>query len=62
MSGIVFEDKNKNGVKDASEKGIKNILVSNGEEIVLTDKTGAYTINASVGSSIFPIKPSLEEK
>ncbi|GAB6123686.1 calcineurin-like phosphoesterase C-terminal domain-containing protein [Dysgonomonas termitidis] len=58
VSGIVFEDKNKNGVKDASEKGVKNILVSNGKEIVLTDKAGAYTINTSVGSSIFPIIPS----
>ena len=58
VSGIVFEDKNKNGIKDTSEKGIKNIPVSNGEDIVLTDKNGAYSISTLLGSSVFTIPPS----
>lgn len=58
ISGIAFEDKNQNGIWDTSEKRLKNILISNGEDIVLTNKNGAYTIEASVGTSIFPISPS----
>ncbi|WP_407482014.1 hypothetical protein [Elizabethkingia meningoseptica] len=36
--GYVFEDKNNNGIKDSNEAGISNIAVSNGVQIVLTNK------------------------
>lgn len=58
VSGRVFEDKNQNGEYDTKEKGIKGILISNGETMVATDKNGNYTIEVPIGSSVFPILPS----
>lgn len=58
VKGQVFEDANRNGVQDAKEKGLKNILISNGKDIVKTDKNGQYSIEANIGESIFPILPS----
>ena len=36
-TGFVFEDLNKNGKKDLNEKGISEVSVSNGVEVVQTD-------------------------
>lgn len=58
VSGIVFEDINGNGLRDQNEKGIKNVLVSNGEEIVLSERDGKYTIPAQEGASVFVILPA----
>lgn len=58
VKGQVFYDANHNGIHDAKEKGLKNILISNGKDIVKTDKGGFYTIDANIGESIFPILPS----
>lgn len=56
--GVVFLDKNQNGERDASEKGIKGIPVSNGDTIIITDSKGEFSLHAEVGKSIFPIIPS----
>ncbi|MFN0293617.1 calcineurin-like phosphoesterase C-terminal domain-containing protein [Pedobacter helvus] len=58
IKGKVFYDANNNGVHDSKEKGLKNILISNGKDIVKTDKNGLYAIKATIGESIFPIFPS----
>lgn len=58
VKGQVFYDVNKNGIHDTKEKGLKNILISNGKDIVKTDKNGFYSITANIGESIFPILPS----
>ncbi len=58
VKGQVFYDVNHNGIHDAKEKGLKDILISNGKDIVKTDKNGFYSIGANVGESIFPILPS----
>ncbi|SOD12013.1 calcineurin-like phosphoesterase C-terminal domain-containing protein [Pedobacter xixiisoli] len=58
VKGQVFYDANRNGIHEAKEKGLKNILISNGKDIVKTDKNGLYTIEANIGESIFPILPS----
>ncbi|MFN8347384.1 MAG: hypothetical protein U0X91_20435 [Spirosomataceae bacterium] len=39
-SGTVCHDLNKNGQKDAGEPGIAKVCVSNGKEVVKTDKAG----------------------
>ncbi len=57
ISGIVFLDKNSNGVLDKGENGIKGILVSNGETIVSTNSKGKYCIEANPNECIFPILP-----
>ena len=58
VKGQVFNDANSNGVCDRKEKGLKDILISNGTDIVKTDKNGLYYIKANIGESIFPILPS----
>lgn len=56
--GYVYHDKNADGKKDRSENGIASVAVSNGSQIVLTDKNGYYEIPVSEGNIVFAIKPS----
>ena len=42
--GTVFLDQNKNGILDPREKGLGNVRVSNGLDVVLTDKNGRYEL------------------
>lgn len=42
--GHVFLDNNKNGVFDLDEIGVANVLVSNGHEVVKTDKDGSFQL------------------
>lgn len=56
--GHVFRDKNRNGVFDANEKGIKNVLVSNGTEVVKTNHRGEYELPAYDGMTVFITKPA----
>lgn len=57
-TGIVYLDRNGNNLKDKNEKGIVNVPVSNGRDVVLTDKTGGYSIPIQEHDVIFVIKPS----
>lgn len=56
--GYVFEDTNHNGKKEKREKGIANVAVSNGREVVLTDKKGQYELPLSNDAILSIIKPS----
>lgn len=58
ISGVVFEDKNGNGIRDKNERALPGIAVSNGLDIVHTDKGGSYELSAGQGDVIFVIKPS----
>jgi len=58
VSGFVYVDKNKNGYKDAQEKGLSKIPVSNGVQVVLTDAKGYFSLSVEVGGTVFPIPPS----
>lgn len=57
VEGIVFNDLNKNGRQDSQEQGIPAVGVSNGQEVVLTDKQGKYKLPAAQDQIIFVIKP-----
>src|SRR5690554_3137508 len=57
-SGYVYEDKNQNGKKDRRESGLSEIAVSNGREVVLTDKNGFYQLPVGQDNIIFVIKPT----
>jgi predicted MPP superfamily phosphohydrolase len=46
ITGQVFEDINKNGVKENNEPGISDVVISDQVEVVQTDKNGLYQINA----------------
>ncbi|WP_029905065.1 calcineurin-like phosphoesterase family protein [Prevotella sp. 10(H)] len=56
--GQIFEDSNKNGKKDKNEKGVADVAVSNGREVILTDKDGYYELPVGDDNIIFVIKPS----
>jgi hypothetical protein len=56
-TGYVFEDRNNNGVRDSGEKGLANVRVSNGEDIVRTDRDGHWRLEVDDDTSFFVIKP-----
>jgi len=58
VSGYVFEDINKNQKKEKREKGVESVAVSNGAQVVLTDKNGRYSLPITEGQTVFVIKPS----
>lgn len=58
ISGYVFEDLNKNSIKDRREKGIARVSVTNGIEVIQTDSLGRYTLPINEDQIIAVIKPS----
>lgn len=58
VSGFVYEDQNNNSVMDRREKGIANVAVSNGVEVVLTDKNGRYSLPLYGDNIVFVVKPA----
>ena len=56
--GVVFNDKNGNGVQDRGERGISGVCVSNGKDVVETDGAGNYRIAVGDDTIIFVVKPS----
>ena len=58
VTGFVYEDLNGNNRMDKREKGIANVPVSNGKEVVTTDKNGKYTLPIQNDNIVFVIKPS----
>ena len=45
--GYVFEDLNRNGVRDQGERGLPRIIVSNQREVTVTKKDGSWELPAS---------------
>lgn len=58
VSGYVYLDQNSNNKKESRERGLEGIAVSNGQEVVLTDSKGRYSLSASDDMMVFVIKPS----
>jgi hypothetical protein len=58
VTGIVYLDANENGTWDGrSDKPLKNVAVSNGRDVAITDKNGVYTLPLLDNCAIFVIKP-----
>lgn len=55
--GVVYDDANRNAVRDAGEVGLPNVRVSNGREIVLTDAGGGYELPIDEDTILFVVKP-----
>jgi 3',5'-cyclic AMP phosphodiesterase CpdA len=55
--GTVYEDTNKNNKKDSKEKGIAQVAVSNGIDVVLTNAKGEYELPVGNDNIIFVITP-----
>ena len=47
VTGIVFNDANGNGVRDAGERGLPNVVVSDQRDVVVTDANGAFSLSAA---------------
>ncbi|MBG6062991.1 hypothetical protein IWX83_002798 [Flavobacterium sp. CG_9.1] len=58
VEGFVFEDHNKNNKMDRNEKGISNVAVTNGLDVVLTNKDGKYNLPINDDAIIAVIKPA----
>ncbi len=57
-SGVVYHDKNGNGVRDEGERGIAGVKVSNAADVVVTDERGRYEIEIDDDDDIvFVVKP-----
>jgi calcineurin-like phosphoesterase family protein len=56
-TGRVFEDENRNGFLDPGERGLANVRVSNGLEVVTTDEDGRYVLPVDDEAIIFITKP-----
>jgi Icc protein len=57
ITGSVFSDANGNGVRDAGERGVPNVVVSNQDDVVKTDATGAFRIAKGTTGVVFVSVP-----
>lgn len=58
LDGAVFDDRNRNSQQDPGEHGIGGVEVSNGREIVTTDRQGRYEISVRDGETVFLTQPA----
>lgn len=57
-TGTVFEDLDRDGVRDVGEPGVRGVRVSNGVQIVTTDRDGVWRLPYDEDTIFFVIKPS----
>jgi hypothetical protein len=57
-AGVVFHDRNGNGVRDRFDFGIRGVAVSNGREVVRSDAGGRYRLPVGDDFTLFVVKPS----
>jgi hypothetical protein len=55
--GTVFEDRNGNGTRDAGERGLRGVRVSNQREVTVTDREGRWELPCTDDTTFFVIKP-----
>jgi len=57
VSGVVFDDTNRNGTKDSGEAGIAGVAVSNQDAVVTTDANGAFRLPSAGTGVVFVSTP-----
>jgi Icc protein len=45
LAGVVFEDHDRDGIRDDGEPGIRDIMVTNGTQVVVTNDSGEYALS-----------------
>jgi len=55
--GVVFHDRDGDGVRDEGEPGLPGVRVSNGRDVVRTDESGRYELPVDDDTILFVIKP-----
>ena len=58
VSGVVFDDVNRNGAQDAGEAGIAGVAVSNQDAVVATDAKGAFRLPGPGTGVVFVSTPN----
>ncbi|WP_430431786.1 calcineurin-like phosphoesterase C-terminal domain-containing protein [Oceanicaulis sp.] len=58
ISGVVFEDLDRNGRHDRSEPGVEGVRVSNGRDWVITNAAGQYEIAVRPDMNLTFVQPS----
>jgi hypothetical protein len=57
-TGVVFEDRSGTGRRGPGDPGIPGVLVSNGRDVVKTDRDGRYALPVGEETIVFVIKPT----
>lgn len=57
-NGVVFDDRSGTGRRRPGDRGIANVMVSNGRDVVLTDEDGRWRLPLAEGDSVFVVKPA----
>ena len=57
VAGVVFEDANRNGQRDAGERGLSGVAVSNQREVVRTAADGSYSLPRPAYGIVFVSLP-----
>jgi predicted MPP superfamily phosphohydrolase len=57
VTGTVFLDLNGNGIRDAGERGLPNIVVSNQDTVVTTDDSGTFRMSSAGTGVVFVSLP-----
>jgi hypothetical protein len=58
VTGVVFHDRNGNGIRDRSDFGIRGVALSNGRDVVRSDAHGRYRLPVADAFTLFVVKPS----
>lgn len=58
VRGVVFEDLNRDGLRQRGEPGVPGVKVSNGLDVVLTDTGGAYTLAVRPDMNLTVVQPA----
>jgi hypothetical protein len=57
LHGVVYADANTNGKRDASERGVSGVIVSNQRDVVVTDSLGRFDIPTGTTGIVFVSVP-----
>jgi hypothetical protein len=56
-TGVVYEDKNGNGKRESGEPGVGGVRVSNQRDVVVTDRSGRWSLPYNNDTIFFVVKP-----
>ncbi|MDG4797607.1 calcineurin-like phosphoesterase family protein [Micromonospora sp. WMMD1082] len=58
LTGRVFVDRNRDSASDPNERGLAGVVVSNGRDVVTTDRHGRYRLPVYDNMTVFVTQPS----
>ncbi|MGP3929095.1 calcineurin-like phosphoesterase C-terminal domain-containing protein [Nonomuraea sp. KM88] len=58
LTGTVFDDRDRDSVHDRHERGLRDVVVSNGRDVVTTDSRGRYRLPVYDNMTVFITQPA----